>query len=112
VLGDELGVLAKAIAGALDLVTTAWCRSWLRNAVATTESPKISPHSAKPQLKASFEGTDHGAPLVAGSAQLDPKLGSADCPGFGLSVASAAEVDRARATRRLYWLQVVYEPLN
>jgi hypothetical protein len=49
VLGDELGVLAKAIAGALDLVTTAWCRSWLRNAVATTESPKISPHSAKPQ---------------------------------------------------------------
>ena len=52
VLGDELGVLAQAVAGALDLddpgvmqepvETTRW---------PTTGSPKISPHLAKPRLE-------------------------------------------------------------
>ena len=32
-------------------MTTAWCNSLSSNAVATTGSPKTSPHSAKPRFE-------------------------------------------------------------
>jgi hypothetical protein len=50
-LGDKLGALTQAVAGALDLDDHGVVQEPMRSAVATTGSPKISPHSAKPRLE-------------------------------------------------------------
>src|SRR4051794_10516558 len=51
-------------------MTTAWCRRRSSSAVATTGSPKTSPHSAKPRLEVRIIGTF----LVAGVDELEEEV--------------------------------------
>jgi len=53
-------------------MTTAWCRRRSRSAVATTESPKISPHS-----EAAVRGQDHSAFFIAGVDELEEQVAAA-----------------------------------
>ena len=49
--GQQVDMLARAVAGPPIWITTAWWSSLSSNAVATTALPNTSPHSAKPRFE-------------------------------------------------------------
>src|SRR5215207_2932315 len=72
-------------------MTTAWCRRRSRSAVATTGSPKTSPHSAKPRLEVRIMALFS----VAGVDELEEQIASA---GHDRHVADLVDDEERGAT--------------